>query len=115
MSELPCPPPGDLHDPGIQPVSLASPALAGRFFTPEPADMYNMFIALTKHMFNKYHLILSFANVQTMISFLEFSWHLYIIGTQPHPNSSFMLSHQTDEGGHEVRVSRVGKTQLKMY
>jgi hypothetical protein len=25
--------PGDLPDPGIDPVSLASPALAGRFFT----------------------------------------------------------------------------------
>ena len=32
-SELPCPPPGDLPDPGIEPTSLASPALAGRFFT----------------------------------------------------------------------------------
>ena len=32
-SELPCPPPGDLPDPGIKPVSLKSPALAGRFFT----------------------------------------------------------------------------------
>ena len=31
-SELPCPPPGDLPDPGIQPVSLMSPALAGGFF-----------------------------------------------------------------------------------
>ena len=30
---LPCPPPGDLLDPGIEPVSLMSPALAGRFFT----------------------------------------------------------------------------------
>ena len=27
------PPPGDLPDPGIEPVSLMSPALAGRFFT----------------------------------------------------------------------------------
>ena len=27
------PPPGDLPSPGIQPVSLACPALAGRFFT----------------------------------------------------------------------------------
>ena len=27
------PPPGDLPDPGIQPASLASPVLAGRFFT----------------------------------------------------------------------------------
>ena len=34
-SGLPCPPPGDLPDPGIKPVSLASPALAGSFFTPE--------------------------------------------------------------------------------
>ena len=32
-SELPCPTPGDLPDPGIKPMSLISPALAGRFFT----------------------------------------------------------------------------------
>ena len=30
-SELPCPLPGDLSDPGIEPRSLATPALAGRF------------------------------------------------------------------------------------
>ena len=32
-SGLPCPPPGDLSDPGIEPVSLMSPELAGGFFT----------------------------------------------------------------------------------
>ena len=32
-SGLPCPPPGDLPDPGIKPMSLKFPALAGRFFT----------------------------------------------------------------------------------
>ena len=32
-SELPFPSPGDLPDPGIKPESLASPALAGGFFT----------------------------------------------------------------------------------
>ena len=32
-SRLPCPPPGDLPNPGTEP---ASPALAGGFFTPEP-------------------------------------------------------------------------------
>ena len=32
-SGLPCPPPGDLPDPGIEPASLLSPALAGKFFT----------------------------------------------------------------------------------
>ena len=32
-SGLPCPPPGDPPDPGIEPTSLMYPALAGRFFT----------------------------------------------------------------------------------
>ena len=32
-SELPCPPPGGLPDPGIQASSLTSPALLGGFFT----------------------------------------------------------------------------------
>ena len=35
-SELPCPPPGDLPDPEIKPVSLKSPALAGGFLTLVP-------------------------------------------------------------------------------
>ena len=33
LEGLPCPPPGDLSNPGIKPIS---PALAGRFFTTEP-------------------------------------------------------------------------------
>ena len=32
-SGLPCPPPGDLPNPGVEPMSLMSPALADRFFT----------------------------------------------------------------------------------
>jgi len=32
-SGLPCLPPGDLPDPGIEPGSLVSPVLAGGFFT----------------------------------------------------------------------------------
>ena len=35
-SGLPFPPPEDLPDPGIKPVSLASPVLAGRFSIAEP-------------------------------------------------------------------------------
>jgi len=34
-SGLPFPPPEDLPDPGIEPTSPVSPALAGGFFTPE--------------------------------------------------------------------------------
>ena len=35
---LPLPSPGDLPDPGIEPAFLASPALAGGFFTTEPSE-----------------------------------------------------------------------------
>ena len=34
-NELPCPPPGDLPNPEIEPASLMSPAFAGMFFTTE--------------------------------------------------------------------------------
>ena len=36
-SGLPCPPPGHLPDPGMEPVSLMSPALAREFFTTSTA------------------------------------------------------------------------------
>ena len=35
-SGLPCPPPGDLPDPGVKPPSPAAPALTDGFFTTEP-------------------------------------------------------------------------------
>ena len=35
-TEFPFPPPRDLPNPGVEPASLVSPALAGRFFTTEP-------------------------------------------------------------------------------
>ena len=35
---LPFPPPADLPGPGIEPMSLVSPALAGRFFTTAPLE-----------------------------------------------------------------------------
>ena len=37
-SGLPCPPPGDLPDPGIEPASPASPALPGVFFSADPLE-----------------------------------------------------------------------------
>ena len=36
LSGLPFPTPGDLPNPGIEPMSLAPPALIGRFFTTVP-------------------------------------------------------------------------------
>ena len=38
---LPFPPPGDLPNPEIEPVSLVSPALAGGFFTSVPPGKPN--------------------------------------------------------------------------
>ena len=43
-SGLPFPPPRDLPDPGIEPVSLMSPALAGRFFTTAPPGKPQVYI-----------------------------------------------------------------------
>ena len=37
-------PPGDLPDPGIKPVSPASPGSAGEFFTTQPPQVNNQFI-----------------------------------------------------------------------
>ena len=50
-SGLPCPPPGDLPNPGIKLVSLMSSALAGRFFTTRanwevPCSRYQYFISV---------------------------------------------------------------------
>ena len=44
---LPFPTPGDLPDPGIEPASLVSPALAGRFFTTGPLGKPNLRHQLT--------------------------------------------------------------------
>ena len=48
QSGLPSPPPGDLPDPGIKPVSPVSPALADRFFTTEPPGKHTFYIKLGK-------------------------------------------------------------------
>ena len=41
-SGLPCPSPEDLPDPGVEPTSPASPALAGGFFTTEPPGLVRL-------------------------------------------------------------------------
>ena len=41
-SGWPRPSPGDLPDPGIEPTSLTSPALAGRFFTASTTWEYHV-------------------------------------------------------------------------
>ena len=48
-SGLPFPPPGDLPHPGIEPVSLMSPALAGRFFTTSVRPRIRAFVPRRKN------------------------------------------------------------------
>ena len=54
-SRLPFPSPGDLSDPGIEPVS---PALAGRFFTTEPPGKPNG-VGMGKRSFTRVWLALA--------------------------------------------------------
>ena len=56
-SGLPCPPPGDLPNPGSEPVSLMSPELAGMFFTIHTTwDVQNNYTSI-KVFLKKYILI----------------------------------------------------------
>ena len=48
---LPFPSPGDLPDPGIEPSSLASLALAGRFFTNAPPGKPELWLIRCKDTF----------------------------------------------------------------
>ena len=50
-SGLPCPPPELLHDPGIEPVSVTSPALAGGLFVTSATWEAHIFTYLTLKMY----------------------------------------------------------------
>ena len=50
-SGLPCPPPGDLPNPGIKPVSLMTPALVSGFFTTSATwETYGSYIYIYIYM-----------------------------------------------------------------
>ena len=62
-SGLSCPPPGDLPDPGIKPVSLLFPALASGFFTTSAAwEALQFYTLLLK-------LLLSFFSILEMMKY----------------------------------------------
>ena len=48
-SGFPCPPSGDLSNPGIEPVSLMSPALAGRLFTTGAWETHHVTLGKSTH------------------------------------------------------------------
>jgi len=70
---LPCPPPGHLPDPGIQPISLLSPALAGGFFTTSTvweAPIHLLCICKIIYFNRFFHSLLFCFNYQSQILFL---------------------------------------------
>ena len=101
-SRLPFPPPGDLPNPGIEPMSPVSPALAGRFFTTEPPPKTGLYPIpslseevnhiITQHMVHT----LMFSTVLKMVNRTEFpfthpglnvhSLHFYLMFPWSFPN-----------------------------
>ena len=75
-SGLPFPSPGDLPDPGIKPTSLGPPALAGGFFTIEPAGENHMYI-LSIYMGSLYLCVYIYLKGN----------HTFLAGGQPHGNN----------------------------
>ena len=57
-SGWPCPPPGDIPDPGIEPKSLMSPALASGFFTTEATKNLLVLFGFLNHEQGRDYLIL---------------------------------------------------------
>ena len=61
---LPFPPLGHLSHPGIKPLSLASPAMTGRFFTTEPPlEARHHFYPRTQRTFKAFHMLLTASRV----------------------------------------------------
>ena len=67
-SELSCPPPGDLPHPGIKPISLMSPALAGKFFTTSTTwEAFNNLTIFCFYFFLLYIIVILFSHLSIYI------------------------------------------------
>ena len=70
-SGLPCPPPGDLPDPGIEPMS---PALQVEFFTIEPPGKPDVVLYLIyKFTFSDFFMVF----IRSPINIFDLTKHLY--------------------------------------
>ena len=76
-SGMPCPPPGDLPDPWIEPVSLKSPALAGRLFTTSttweahsPSLLTSFFKSICSFVFHFFLILKIFHTSKIIIMFV---------------------------------------------
>ena len=79
-SGLPCPPPGDLPDPGIEPVSPESASLASGFFTTVPPSQTKLgspqfSLLLMRQQLETYFLILHSSSAREYDKFIK--WTVY--------------------------------------
>ena len=80
-SGLPCPPPGDILNPGIKPTSLTSPVLADA----EPPGKPNSFLVIVVHLPSCLLSYLSanhFKNLGSNLEFLKAHWRKNLFRTQ---------------------------------
>ena len=80
---LPCPPPGDLPDPGIKPVSLMSPELAGEFFITSTTWVvcesgWTAVKAVDKIPLNNYQLMAYFTKINFKLVFILVSYNVLL-------------------------------------
>ena len=100
-SGLPCPPPGDLPDPGIKPTSLMSPTLAGRFFTISATWEVQNVIYLDSYSTSPFHITFFPLEVCIQVSSLSFRglisfyyWIIFCFLNVP----QFIIIHSPTEG-----------------
>ena len=76
-SGLPFPTPGDLPNPGIEPVSPKAPALAGRFFTTEPPGKPMLYIWTYIYISVSTHLLVYIPIPISILVPLSIHTHIY--------------------------------------
>ena len=117
-SGLPCPPPGDLPDPRIKPVSLTSPALVGRLFITSTTwtwvQMLNCFFCqiswVSDISFSHRKLILNLDSMQKILSDPNTVLYLStdISWLKEHPNAHLEVAVLiwTHHNSHQYQDSR---------
>ena len=75
-SGLPFPPPGELSEPGIEPMS---PALTGRFFTTEPPGKALSILYVVEYMCQPQFPILSLPLISVLVTISLFSMTNFVL------------------------------------
>ena len=76
-SRLPCPPPGDLSDSGIELLTQESPATAGGFFTAEPLENASIFYTINRlHLLKFYYILYNVTEKTMAIHSSTFAWKI---------------------------------------